>query len=107
MSSQVIMIMTTSPNLQEAEAIANELLKLRLVACVQILPGIESHYRWEGKMEKSSEILVQCKTLEQHQELVMETIQKLHSYQVPEILAIPVVGIHLPYLNWIKDSVLS
>lgn len=107
MTSQAIVILTTVSNSQEAELIANELLERHLVACVQILPAMESHYRWEGKREKSTEILLICKTLSELQQQAMDAIRNIHSYQVPEIIAIPTVGVHPPYLDWLSESVLS
>lgn len=88
----------------EARAIAGRLVGDRLAACAQILP-IESVYRWRGKLERQTEHLVLAKTRAASLPALEKAVVALHSYEVPEILALPVAWAHGPYADWIRDSV--
>jgi periplasmic divalent cation tolerance protein len=89
----------------EGERIAHLLLEKHLIACCNILPGISSVYRWQGKMEKSAEVLLLMKsTFEQYPE-IEKAIRSEHSYEVPEILAVPVTKGSESYLKWINQTI--
>jgi len=79
------------------------LVERGLAACVNILPGVESVYRWQGKIERDDEILLLIKSDTAHFSALEDTISNLHPYEVPEILAVPVEAGHQPYLEWIDQ----
>lgn len=98
----VVLVTAGSP--QEAEAIATSLVESQLAACVNILP-IQSVYTWKGEINKEQEWQLLIKTdLAQFSHLEAK-IRELHSYEVPEIIALPILAGSQPYLNWISDSV--
>jgi periplasmic divalent cation tolerance protein len=99
-----ILILSTAPNREEAAAIAEALVAERLAACVQLSP-VESWYRWEGKVERAEEVRLHIKTSESLAEKVERRIAQLHSYAVPELVRIPVIGGAQSYLDWIGSSV--
>jgi len=100
-----LVVFVTAASMEEAEALASALLEARAAACVSILPGVESRFWWEGRMDSAREVLLVIKTLKEVYPTVERTVTACHSYKVPEILALPVVQGHLPYLSWIMDSV--
>jgi periplasmic divalent cation tolerance protein len=89
----------------EAEEIASQLVALRLAACVNILSPVRSIYRWQGKVESAQEWMLTIKTTADRFEDLSAAIQSLHSYELPEIIAIPITNAFAPYLNWISSSV--
>lgn len=104
MSDQAIVVFMTAANRAEANRLAEMLVERRLAACVQIMPELESVYRWQGKIERQSEVLLIAKTVsEKFAELETEVV-KLHSYETPEIVAVPVTDGSRPYLDWLSSS---
>ena len=101
----VIVIVTTSSK-QEAEKIAQRLLDKRLIACANIIGPVSSLFCWSGKTERAEEYLMLLKSRKDLFEKLAETVKALHSYEVPEILVLPVVGGSEAYLVWL-DSCLS
>jgi periplasmic divalent cation tolerance protein len=99
------LVLTTASSLEESRKIAHELVGRRLAACVNIIPRIESVYRWQGKVEEAQEFLLLVKTTESAFARVREAIQQFHSYDVPECIALSVEDGSLLYLKWIDDSV--
>ncbi len=99
------LVLTTTASLEEAKKIARALVENRLAACVNIIPKIESVYRWEGKVEEAQEYLLLIKTTAVAFPVVREAIQQLHSYEVPECIAIVVEEGSEAYLKWIDASV--
>ncbi|MFH1289064.1 MAG: divalent-cation tolerance protein CutA [bacterium] len=99
-----VMFSTVSSD-EEAKKITQALLEEKLVACVNILPSIESFFWWEGKIDNAKEILLIIKTLEKNVPFVTKRIKELHSYKVPEIIAVPIVGGNNDYLRWIGESI--
>jgi periplasmic divalent cation tolerance protein len=99
-----IQISTTTETKEQAQKIARYLVEQKLAACVQITGPIESTYRWKDKVETSTEWLCLVKTREILFEKVEAAIKKLHSYETPEIIAIPIVRGSKEYLNWLHEQ---
>ena len=105
MSNNYIVIFITCRSKKEAALIAGSLLKKRLVACANIVNNIESKFWWNGKIEKARETLVMLKTADNKFKAVEKEVKRLHSYEVPEIIAIPIVRLSGDYRRWIRGSV--
>ena len=97
-------ILSTCADREQAERIAHRLLELHLAACVNILPGVQSIYRWQGTVESAAEVLLLIKTSTAHSKEVQSTITSLHSYEVPEFLVLPISGGSESYLAWLRTS---
>lgn len=102
---QAIIVMTTVESEEQANLIAREIVERRQAACVNIVPGVRSIYRWQGKIRKDGELLLIVKTLEGEMKGVTATIRELHSYELPEILAFHVDHGEPGFLGWIAGSV--
>ena len=102
---QAIVVVTTVGTEEQAYQIARELVARRQAACVNVLPGMRSVYRWKGKICKDGELLLVIKTLAEELEGVERTIQELHSYELPEILSFQVAYGEASFLEWIRSSV--
>jgi periplasmic divalent cation tolerance protein len=98
-------VLCTVDTAEAAERIASELVERRLAACVSVLPAVISVYRWQGAVERAEERLLLIKTTAARLEELRAAIVSLHSYQVPEVIALPVLDGHEPYLAWLRDSV--
>lgn len=103
-ANDYILVLCTCPSLSEADGVATALLEERLAACVNRLPGIKSLYRWEGRVTHDDEILLLIKTQADLFDRLEQTIKKLHPYETPEIVAIPLVAGSAGYLDWIGES---
>jgi periplasmic divalent cation tolerance protein len=99
-----IVVFMTAVNGEEAARLADMLVGSHLAACVQILPEMESVYRWQGKIERQSEVLLLAKTTKGKFEELEREVRALHSYDTPEIIAVPVVAGSAPYLQWLKST---
>jgi periplasmic divalent cation tolerance protein len=99
-----IQVMTTTETKEQAEAIARHLVEEKLAACVQISGPIESIYRWKGKVENVREWLCLIKTRDVFFDQVESAIKKLHSYETPEIIAVPITKGSREYLKWLDES---
>jgi periplasmic divalent cation tolerance protein len=97
-------VLCTCADRKQAERIADRLIEQHLAACVNILPGVQSIYRWQGAVESAAEVLMLIKTDSAHSNEVQSTITSLHSYEVPEFLILPVSGGSEAYLAWLKAS---
>jgi periplasmic divalent cation tolerance protein len=101
---EAIVVLMTAANGEEAARLADMLIGAHLAACVQILPEMESVYRWQGKIERQPEILLLAKTsLSKFEDLERE-VRALHSYETPEIVALPIVAGSTAYLEWLNAS---
>ena len=100
-----IAVVTTVGTEEQAYLIAREIVARRQAACVNILPGVRSIYRWKGKICKDGELLLVVKTMESEFEAVAATIRELHSYELPEILSFAVTRGEPSFLAWIVQSV--
>jgi len=99
------MVLTTLPDAASAQAIAARLVDERLAACVQILPGLTSVYRWQGKRQVESEVLVLLKTTRQAWPALEAALIDAHPYDVPEVLAVPVEAWSAAYGAWVAGQV--
>jgi len=99
-----ILVLITAANESEAKRLAAALIDDRLASCVQILPKIESVYRWEGEIQRETEILLLIKTTANKFDELEVAVRRLHSYEVPEILAVPVAKISEPYFKWLVEA---
>ena len=104
---EAIVVMMTAANGEEAARLADLLIGAHLAACVQILPEMESVYRWQGKIERQPEILLLAKTTLSKFEDLEREVRALHSYETPEIIALPIVAGSAPYLEWLTASLKS
>jgi periplasmic divalent cation tolerance protein len=100
-----IQITTTTSSKEEANKIANALIKKKLAACVQILGPIESIYRWKGKIEKANEFLCLIKSKSTKEGEIVSAIKSLHSYEIPEVIVTPIIGGNEDYLKWIEKEI--
>ena len=103
-ASDPIVVLITAPNREEAIRLADMLVGAHLAACVQILPEMESVYRWQGKIERQPEILLIAKTTHGRFEELEREIRALHSYDTPEIVALPIIAGSKAYLDWLQES---
>src|SRR5437763_11741091 len=99
-----IVVFSTCANQQAAEELARALLEERLVACVSVIPQVRSFYHWKGAVETTDECLLVIKSSRELFEPLCALLQKLHSYELPEVLAMPVVDGEPNYLNWLQTS---
>lgn len=100
-----IVVLVTCGSRPEARKIARALLERQLAACVNLLPGrVESVYRWKGKVERAREVLLLIKTSRRVFAALEKEIRRLHSYEVPEIIALPISAGSPAYLKWISQS---
>ncbi len=102
--SDAIIVFMTASNGEEAARLADMLVGAHLAACVQILPEMESVYRWQGKIERAPEILLLAKTTRSKFEELEREVRALHSYDTPEIIAVPVVAGSARYLEWLSHG---
>jgi len=102
--SDAIVVFMTASNGEEAARLADMLVGAHLAACVQILPEMESVYRWQGKIERSPEILLLAKTTRSKFDELEREVRALHSYDAPEIIAVPVVAGSTSYVDWLIKS---
>jgi periplasmic divalent cation tolerance protein len=102
--SEPLVVLTTVARVEDAEHIARELVERRLAACVNILPPVTSVYRWQGEVTREAEHLLLMKTAKDRFEALRARLVEIHPYETPEVIALPVAAGHLPYLQWIADS---
>jgi len=101
----LLVVLSTFPDAAAARAAAEVLVNERLAACVNILPGVDSIYRWEGKVESGSEVLALIKTTAALWSVLEQRLRAIHPYQVPEIVALPASAVAESYLHWAVESV--
>jgi periplasmic divalent cation tolerance protein len=105
MPTDAIVVLMTAANREEAGRLAEMLVRQRLAACVQILPEIESVYRWQGQIERQNEVLVIAKTTKSKFDELEREVRAIHSYETPEIVAVPLADGSPPYLEWLHSTV--
>ena len=102
---EVLIALSTCPNSEVGQKIANALVTERLAACVNQIPGIQSTYVWKGELQSDTEVLLVIKTTIEKLATVEARVKALHPYEVPEFIAIPVCGGSTAYLEWVRKSV--
>lgn len=102
--SRYIQIITTTEKKKDAKRIAQEVVKKRLAACFQIVGPISSIYHWKGKVARSEEWLCLIKSRSELYKMIEKTIKEIHPYEVPEIIAVPIVKGSKDYLTWLKKE---
>ncbi|CAN6311324.1 unnamed protein product [Urochloa humidicola] len=99
-----IVVYVTVPNKEAGKKLAGSIISEKLAACVNIVPGVESVYWWEGKVQSDAEELLIIKTRESLLDALTEHVKANHEYDVPEVIALPIKGGNLKYLEWLKNS---
>jgi len=102
--TKCIIVFITVDSQETAQKIANKLLTERKVACANILPKVESHYWWQGKIESANELLLIVKTRAALLDELIALVKQIHPYTVPEIIALPIIGGNEDYLKWIDKE---
>ena len=106
-SSKLLVVVTSLPNVEAAKALARALVEKKLAACVQLIEGIQSIYRWEGKLCEEHEVLLSAKTIESKWLEISAFIQSAHPYDLPEILAFTPAQYEEQYGKWVQSEVNS
>jgi periplasmic divalent cation tolerance protein len=101
------LVFVTASNVKEARKLARGILEKHLAACVNIVPGTESHYRWKGKLEKSSEVMLVIKSSAEQFESLAGFVRKHHSYECPEIVSVAPHKISPAYQVWWDESMME
>ncbi len=99
------LVLVTAPDLRVARQLAQVALEARLVACANLIPKIESHYWWQGRIESNAEVLILFKTTTARLAALEKLIVTHHPYDTPEFIAVPIRGGHRRYLDWLEESV--
>lgn len=105
--SNILIVFMTAPNRREATRIARSLVREKLVACANIVPEVTSIFHWEGRVQKSREVLLILKTTNRRYHALENTIRSMHSYEVPEIVAVPVARGLDQYIEWVREETTS
>jgi periplasmic divalent cation tolerance protein len=106
-SQEYLVILNTCPDKESATKVANSLIERQLAACVNILPGLTSVYPWKGQIETGEEVLLIIKSTRSAYEAVETAIRETHPYELPEVVAVPIVAGLQAYLSWIGESVVT
>lgn len=103
--SEVRVALATAPDLETAARIARALVEERLAACANVIPGVRSIYRWQGRVEDEAEVLLVLKTCADRVDALGARLRALHPYTLPELVALPAVGGLVSYLDWVRGEV--
>ena len=98
----VALVYSTIDDIIDARKIANILVEEQIAACVNIIPSVESVYKWKGKVETNNEIIILAKTTDENVKKTIKRIQELHNYELPDIIVIPIIGGLKDYLDYIN-----
>ncbi len=104
-STGILVVLVTTPSVEEGQTIARALVAERLAACVNVVPGVRSVFFWEGQLQEGTEALLVIKTRRECYEALQRRVIELHTYSVPEVLALPVEAGSPTYLAWLGDAV--
>ena len=104
MKEQALLVYCTVGNITEAKKISHLLVEKRLAACCNVIPGLLSTYRWQGEIQQEDEFLLLIKTAARKYAQLEKEIKMIHSYSVPEIIAVPVADVSPAYLDWILEN---
>lgn len=102
-----MIVLITAKNVREAHKIADQLIKDKLIACANIVKGVQSVFWWQGKIDRADEVLLILKTKKSCFKRIVKAATLLHSYDVPEIIALPIIDGNRDYLKWIEESCAS
>jgi periplasmic divalent cation tolerance protein len=100
-----MLALSTVASADDAERIARALVEQGVAACVNVVPGVVSFYRWKGRLERDAEMLLVIKTRGERFEALKAALLAEHPYELPELVALPIAAGHAPYLEWLEDSV--
>lgn len=103
-AGQVLIIFVTATNRKEAVRIGEEMVSMRLAACANIIPGIQSIYRWKGKVAKAREVLLILKSTKPRYHALEKAIKAMHTYEIPEVIALPVTEGLERYIRWVRSE---
>lgn len=104
MTFQPILVLITAPTHEDARRISNTLLEKKLAACVNIVSAVDSHYIWQGEINEEKEVLLIVKSREElFEERLVPAVKAVHPYDIPEIIALPIIMGSKDYLNWIEE----
>jgi len=104
-TTKYAVVLVTAPDVETARKLARAALKARLIACANLIPRIESHYWWRGKIEREAEVLLVLKTTTARLAALEKLILARHPYDTPEFLVLPITRGNRRYLNWVEQSV--
>ncbi len=105
LNQQFLIFYVTAPTRSEAEHIARTLVEKKCAACISLVPQVDSFYWWKGVVEAAEEVMLIGKSTIDKKDEIIEVIRSVHSYEVPEIIFVPLFAGHEPYLKWIQDSI--
>jgi periplasmic divalent cation tolerance protein len=103
-NNKPVLVYSTFPSLDAAEAVGRELVERRLAACVNILPGMTSIYRWEGAIARDAEVVMIIKTRASLADPTINAVKALHTYTNPALVVVPIIGGSAPYLRWLCEE---
>jgi len=103
-ADEVRVVLVTAPDAEVAAGLARSLVGEHLAACVNVVSGIRSIYRWEGKVQEETEVLLLIKTTEERMDALCERVNALHPHDLPEVLALPALGGSAAYLDWVREE---
>jgi periplasmic divalent cation tolerance protein len=101
---ETLLVLTNMPDAQSAQSLARRLVERKLAACINILPAVQSVYRWQGVIEEAAECTMMIKTTRARYMEIELAVKEAHPYQLPEIVALPIVAGLPAYLNWIAEE---
>ncbi len=99
-----IVIFVTASGMEEAEKISSKLIENKLAACVNMIDGVQSVFCWQGKLDNAKEVLLMIKSKKSKLAQIIKLVKSLHSYDLPEIIALPLIAGEKSYLRWIDES---
>lgn len=105
--NDVVLVMTNLPDAQLARQVALTLVELGVAACVNVGAPVSAVYRWQGVIEHAEEIPLLIKTTASRKAQLLEHLLSLHPYEVPEVIVLPVIDGHAPYLDWVREATSS
>lgn len=103
--NELLLVLCTFPDAESARQIATDLVGRQLAACVNLLPGVESFYHWQGEIERAAEVLAVIKTTRTAYPALAEALAQAHPYEVPEIVALAPAAVADGYWRWVRDAV--
>ncbi len=105
MTADYVVVFATVESEEQGKRIAEVLLEKKIIACANIVKGVDSHYWWKGRVEHSAELILVMKSRAELLEEIVKVVKENHSYEVPEVVALPIVGGNPDYLRWIDETV--